>query len=191
LHIAGFFGILIPIWVLGEKQDAKEVFTTFTDGGGWSSVGGSCLVGMLTPIFSFIGPDSATHMSEELRDASKTLPRAMIATALANGAMGFVMLVTFCMHLGNVEAILATPTGQPVIQMFYNVTGSKASTTAMVSVLIVMAAAGCVTNIATSSRQVWAFARDKGLPFSEWLAYVSWLSMLYAVSDRVEELTQE
>ncbi|KAH7359497.1 amino acid/polyamine transporter I [Pyrenochaeta sp. MPI-SDFR-AT-0127] len=172
LHISGFFAILIPLWVCGERSNAKEVFTTFTDGGGWSSIGLSCLVGMLSPIFSFIGPDSATHMSEELRDASKTLPRAMIATAIVNGAMGFVMLCTFCMMVGNVEEILTTPTGQPFIQVFYNVTQSKAGASAMTSIMIIMATFGCVTNIATSSRQVWAFARDKGPPFSEWLAYV-------------------
>ncbi|KAF2463520.1 amino acid transporter [Lindgomyces ingoldianus] len=172
LHICGFFAILIPLWVLAKPANAKEVFTTFTDGGGWGSIGLSCLVGMLSPIFSFIGPDSATHMAEELRDASKTLPRAMIATAIINGALGFIMLVTFCMMVGNVEDILATPTGQPFIQVFYNVTGSKAGASAMTAIMIIMATFGCVTNVATSSRQVWAFARDQGLPFSAWLAYV-------------------
>ncbi|KAH8733213.1 amino acid/polyamine transporter I [Phaeosphaeriaceae sp. PMI808] len=172
LHLGGFFAILIPLWVLGDRTDARQVFTTFKDGGGWNNIGVSCLVGMLTPIFSFIGPDSATHMSEELRDASKTLPRAMIATALINGALGFVMICTFAMLVGDVEEILSTPTGLPFIQMFYNVTQSKAGTSAMTSILIIMATFGCVTNVATSSRQVWAFARDRGLPFSEWLAHV-------------------
>jgi choline transport protein len=141
---------------------------------------------MLTPVFSFIGPDSATHMSEELRDASKTLPRATIATTVVNGSLGFVMLCTFCMLIGDVEEILATPTGQPFIQVFYNVTQSKAATSAMTSIMIIMATFGCVTNIATSSRQIWAFARDRGLPFSSWLAHVSihiqrygWLKDVY------------
>ena len=128
---------------------------------------------MLTPIFSFIGPDSATHMSEELLNASKSLPRAMIATAVIKGSMGFVMLVTFCMKVGNVEDILATPTGQPFIQVFYNVTMSRAGASAMTSIMIVMATFGCVSNVATSSRQVWAFARDGGLPFGGWMAEVS------------------
>ena len=91
LHLLGFFAILIPLWVLADRGNTREVFTTFSNGGGWSSQGLSCLVGMLSPVFSFIGPDSATHMSEELRDASRTLPLAMIWTAVVNGAMGFVM----------------------------------------------------------------------------------------------------
>ncbi|ORY11433.1 amino acid/polyamine transporter I [Clohesyomyces aquaticus] len=173
LHICGFFAILIPLWVLGDRaESAHTVFTTFTDGGGWGNIGLSCLIGMLTPIFSFIGPDSATHMAEELRDASKSLPWAMVATAIVNGALGFVMLVTFCMMAGNIEDLLATPTGQPFIQVFYNATGSKAGTSAMTAIMITMATFGCVTNVATSSRQVWAFARDQGLPFSPWLAHV-------------------
>lgn len=172
LHMFGFFAILIPLWVMGQRGNAHDVFFTFTDGGGWGSTGLSCLVGLLSPIFSFVGPDSATHMSEELRDASYTLPRAMVTTTLVNGAMGFAMLVTFCMTLGDVDTILSTPIGQPFIQVFYNATGSKSGTSTLTAILITLTTFGCVTNIATSSRQVWAFARDQGLPFSSWLAHV-------------------
>ncbi|KAK8198760.1 hypothetical protein M8818_006627 [Zalaria obscura] len=172
LHIVGFFAVLIPLWVLGDRSNASDVFFTFTDGGGWGNIGLSCLVGMLSPVFSFIGPDSATHMSEELRDASSSLPRAMVWTAIVNGALGFIMLVTFCMMVGDIETILETPTGYPFIQVFYNATGSHAGTSVMTAILIIMLLFGCVTNFATSSRQLWAFARDQGVPFSGFLSRV-------------------
>lgn len=173
LHIVGFFAILIPLWAKGTpSRDPHAVFFTFTDGGGWGNVGLSTIVGILSPIFAFIGPDSATHMAEELRNASKSLPRAMIATMLINGALGFVMLVTVCMFMGDVGELLTTPTGQPFIQVFYNATGSKAGTTVMTLIMTVIVACGVINNIATSSRQLWAFARDKGVPFSGWLSVV-------------------
>ena len=173
LHTTGFFAILIPLWVMGPRlRTASDVFFTFTDGGGWGNTGLSCLIGILSPIFSMIGPDSATHMAEELRNASKSLPRAMIATALINGAMGFVMIVTFCMVLGDVDGVLATPTTQPFIQVFYNAVQNKAGVTVMTCIMIVLAACGVVNNMAASSRQLWAFARDKGVPFSQWFAAV-------------------
>ncbi|KAK3389586.1 putative GABA permease [Podospora didyma] len=173
LHVAGFLIILIPLWVLGPRaEDPSAVFFTFTDGGGWGNTGLSCLIGILTPIFSLLGPDSATHMSEELRNASKSLPRAMIATMIANGVMGFVMLVTVCMVLGDIQAVLATPTGQPFVHVFYNVVQSKSGASAMASILIIMSLVGNTNNIATSSRQLWAFARDKGVPYSDWLSAV-------------------
>ena len=172
LHILGFFAVLIPLWVLGTPAPAHDVFFTFQDGGGWGNQGLSCLVGMLSAVFTFLGPDSAAHMSEELRDASRTLPLAMVWTAIVNGAMGFVMIITLCFMIGDLETVLGTSTGYPFIQVIYNVTGSKAGTSVLVAIIIVVLCFGCVTNFATSSRQMWAFARDNGFPFSSFMAKV-------------------
>lgn len=172
LHICGFFAILVPLWVLAPRNTAEEVFTQFTDGGNWGNIGLSCLVGMLSPIFSFIGPDSAVHMSEEIRDSSLVLPRAMIWTCLINGTLGFVMLVTFCFCLGNVDDILSNPDVMPFVQTFFIATNSNVGTSFMTAILIILTICGCISNVATASRQMFAFARDDGLPFSKFLAYV-------------------
>jgi amino acid transporter len=58
LHIFGFFAILIPLWVLAPKVPAKTVFTDFENFGGWSSIGGACVIGSLTAIGSVGGSDS-------------------------------------------------------------------------------------------------------------------------------------
>ena len=172
LHICGFFAILIPLWVLAPRNAAEAVFTEFTDGGNWGNIGLSCLIGMLSPVFSFIGPDSATHMSEEIKDASRTLPLAMMWTAVLNGSLGFVMLVTFCFCLGDIETILSNPDIMPFVQTFYIATNSHAGTSVMTAILIVLTTCGCISNVATASRQMFAFARDRGLPFSGFLAEV-------------------
>jgi len=172
LHVLGFFAVLIPLWVLGKPAPAREVFFTFQDGGGWGNQGLSCLVGMLSAVFTFLGPDSAAHMSEELRDASRTLPLAMVWTALVNGAMGWIAIITLCLYIGDIETVLSSPTGYPFIQVIYNVTGSKAGTSTLVAIIVVVLCFGCVTNFATSSRQMWAFARDHGFPFSSFMAKV-------------------
>ncbi|TLD24675.1 Amino acid/polyamine transporter I [Venturia nashicola] len=166
LHVFGFFGILIPLWVLAPKQSAVKVFTDFQDGGGWGSIGTACIVGQVSAISSFMGPDAGTHMSEEIRDASVVVPRSMIATAILNGALGLVMVITYCFCITDLEAVLASPTGFPFIAVFYNATGSKGATTAMTMILIVLTIAGGVSALATASRQAFAFARDQGLPWS-------------------------
>lgn len=173
LHICGFFAILIPLWVLAPRNTADAVFTQFTDGGNWGNIGLSCLVGMLSPIFSFIGPDSAVHMSEEIRDSSLVLPRAMIWTCLLNGSLGFVMLVTFCFCMGSVDDILSNPDVMPFVQTFFIATNSNVGTSVMTAILIILTICGCISNVATASRQMFAFARDDGLPYSKFLAHVS------------------
>lgn len=125
-----------------------------------------------SPVFAFIGPDSATHMSEEIKDASSVLPRAMMWTVVINGSMGFVMLVTFCFCLGDVDAALANPDVMPFVQVFLTATKSKAGTNVLTAILIILTTCGCITNVATASRQMFAFARDMGLPYSKFLAKV-------------------
>jgi choline transport protein len=189
LHIFGFFAVLVTMWVLAPRSPASEVFNAFQDNAGWGSIGLSVMLGQLAPIFSLLGSDAATHMSEELQDASYTLPRAMIWTGVVNSALGFVMLVTFMICLGyvpppcylgkttdnlnrDVESVLMTPTAQPHIQVLYNATRSVTGATVLSTVIVIMAIFGCVNMVATCSRQLYAFARDEGLPFSAFLARV-------------------
>jgi len=55
LHFMGFFVVIIVLWVRAPHQDAKAVFTGFTNEGGWSSMGLSLMVGQITAIFSLLG----------------------------------------------------------------------------------------------------------------------------------------
>lgn len=172
VHIFGFFAILAVLWALGPKGDASEVFTTFNDFGNWGDYGTSTLVGSFAVILPLLGADSAVHMAEEVRDASKILPRTMIWTTFVNGALGLVMVVTLCMVLGNLEDIIFTDTFQPFIAVFYQTTQSLPGTNAMTALIIFMQMFCNLSIVATASRQLFAFARDKGTPFGAWFAYV-------------------
>jgi amino acid transporter len=62
IHICGFFAILIPLWTLAPRDNARGVFSTFNNGGGWNSEGISTLVGLLTSVISLTGSDSVAHV---------------------------------------------------------------------------------------------------------------------------------
>jgi amino acid transporter len=118
--------------------------------------------------------DSADQIAaEEIKDASETLPRAIIACVTVSGILGFLMIITLSFTLGDVNNILATPTGYPFIQIFYNTTQSYAATNVMTAIVIVVLTSSVISTIATASRQLWSFARDGGLPFSRFIATVS------------------
>lgn len=172
IHLFAFVGILVTLWVLAPRGDPAVVFTEFTDGGGWGSAGASTIVGLLAGALPLLGADAAVHMSEELYDASRTLPKTMILSTIVNGGMGFLMVITFCMCLGNLEDILGTPTGQPFMQVFFNATQSAGSAIAMSSFITTLTVCCNITMVATASRQLFAFARDQAIPFSGWFAHV-------------------
>lgn len=58
-HIFGWATVLIVLWILSPKNSAHEVFTSFQNEGGWSSIGLSMLVGQVTSIYGLIGSDGA------------------------------------------------------------------------------------------------------------------------------------
>ncbi|KAH7112914.1 amino acid/polyamine transporter I [Dendryphion nanum] len=172
LHFTAWIGIMVPLWVLAPRTPSERVWKSFVDAG-WENIGLACLIGMITNVGAFLGGDAPVHMAEEVRNAPKTLPRVMLWTVTINGAMGFIMLVTFCYTVGDVEAAITTPTGYPIIQVFYGATGSVASTTGLCCLLIILNLANNLTNMAGASRQMFAFARDRGMPFSSWVSRIS------------------
>ncbi|OQE26195.1 hypothetical protein PENFLA_c007G04123 [Penicillium flavigenum] len=173
VHCFGFFGILIPLWVLSPKVPASEVFASIENRGGWDNNGLACMAGLVGPIYALIGPDSAVHMAEEIRDASRVLPMGMVWTLILNGSTGLVMIITFAFCVGDIDEVLKSETGFPFIQVFLNATGSVSATTGMTVVIMIMQFCAAISNVATTSRQIYSFARDKGLPFSDFLAQVN------------------
>ena len=55
LHVCGFFAVVIPLTYLGPQSTPEFVFTSFQNGGGWSSNGLAWCVGLISSTFPFIG----------------------------------------------------------------------------------------------------------------------------------------
>jgi choline transport protein len=172
-HFFGFIAVVVVLWVMGPRGDTKAVWTKFEDPSGWGSTGIATLVGIYAPILIIGGADLVIHLAEEVQNAAYIGPRAMVAGAAINYSMAFIMTVTVFSTLGDdPSALLATPTGQPWIQSVLNATESKAATNVIVSVVCLLLLFCTVNQVTCSSRQLWSFARDSGLPRSAWLSHV-------------------
>ncbi|KAL5433701.1 hypothetical protein PMIN07_000398 [Paraphaeosphaeria minitans] len=173
VHIIGFMAIIITLWATAPRRSAADALLNFTNDGGWSSNGLSAMVGLLAPTVVLVGYDCSVHMSEEIKDASIVLPRAIMGSVILNVSMLFAVIITICFTLGDPEEVLASPTGYAFIQVFYNATNSLAGASVMTFIIIFMLAICAVSEIAACSRQIWSFARDQGLPGHGWLSKVS------------------
>lgn len=168
VHILGFFAVLIPVvYMAPQKATTTEVFTQFSNGGAWPTQGLSFFIGLVGNVFAMFGCDSAVHMAEEIRNAEYVVPWSMLTTTLLNGALGFAMVIAVLFVTVDIQSALMSPTGvlgYPFMQIFYDATGSQGGASAMIAIIIIMDAMGTIAFVATASRLVWAFARDRGLP---------------------------
>ena len=78
------------------------------------------------------GLDAACHIAEEIENAAVVIPRSMFISVILNGVLGFAMLLALLFCLGDLADALATTTGYPFIEIFYQATGSNAGASAMV-----------------------------------------------------------
>ena len=143
----------------------------------------------------YIGSDATAHMAEETKHAAVTVPKAMIAAFFINAGLAFVIQVTYCFVLVDYQSALDSPVGLyelPFIQVFINATGRSPSAlvlastltsarligsigggTALIAILTSLQVIGIVNWMASNARQIFAFARDHGLPFGNWIAKVN------------------
>lgn len=111
-------------------------------------------------------------MAEEVESATIAVPRAILLSVLINGCLGFGVLIAVLFCLGNIDDVLATKTGFPFMEIFYQGTASVPGTVAMCSVLLVVMACSVIGMLAATSRQFWSFARDRGVPGWRWWSRV-------------------
>ncbi|KAK7727621.1 hypothetical protein SLS63_007063 [Diaporthe eres] len=172
LHFGGIFAIVIPLWLTAEHGNPSDVLLRFSDNGNWGNVGLSSMIGLVLFAGLLNGYDCIAHMSEETIDASRIIPIAITWSVAYNVVTLFIIGTALIFCLGDVDSLLSTRTGQPFIQLFYNATQSHAGTSVMAAILVVLVECCVINEVATSSRQLWSFARDRGLPGSTWLSYV-------------------
>jgi choline transport protein len=74
------------------------------------------------------------------------------------------MLIAIVYCIGDISAALTTPTGFPFIEILTQASRSTTGGTALSACLVLMFCCASLTIVATASRQLWAFARDRAVP---------------------------
>ncbi|TQS31534.1 hypothetical protein Golomagni_08180, partial [Golovinomyces magnicellulatus] len=171
LHILAYAGFIIPIWINGPRVESAKVWSQFENTGGWSSMGLSVLIGQLPGMACQVGIDAAAHMSEEVRDAATAVPIVMMATWVINYLTIFVALLTIVYHMPDIPAALKDSTDYPVIYVLRE-TMSLAWLNVVLTVILVLLLLGNLSSLAGVTRDIYAFARDQGLPYSDWISKV-------------------
>ncbi|KAJ5358449.1 uncharacterized protein N7496_010862 [Penicillium cataractarum] len=165
----------ITLFVCSRNNHAapKWTFGDATNGTGWKSEGFAFLLAISNAVYAFLGTDCGAHICEEIHDPTRNTPKVILYPVL----MGLVTAFPFaaaCMNaITDIDAVLNSPSGVPLIEIYYQSTGSKAASSVLLA-LFAFCFFGCtVGNGTTCSRTIWAVSRDDMLPFSRVWATVN------------------
>jgi amino acid transporter len=158
-------------------QTADFIFRKFIDYTGFDGAAGwsirvspafvACL-GCAPTQYTILGYDSAAHLAEETRKASKSVPVAMVIATVCSILTGFLFLSALLFSMDSVDDTLQSPIGQPIFQIIINVFGIDAGIVLICGIMFLIWLCGTFA-VTASSRLVFAFSRDYGL-VSFWLA---------------------
>ncbi|KAK0269392.1 hypothetical protein LTR35_014881 [Friedmanniomyces endolithicus] len=172
VYVGAFIATVAVMCALCPHVDAYTALIEVTNEGGWSSSGLALMVGQISAIFALGGSDAAAHMSEEVRDAGLSVPRAMIGSILLNGIIGFIALIPFLFALPSIDDAVSDPSGFPLVYVL-NLAGMPNVTIALIFLQLLILMVGNVAYQAATGRQTFAFARDGGMPFSKWIGHIN------------------
>ncbi len=110
-------------------------------------------------------------MSEEVKNAGLIVSRAMVTSFVINGLMGLIMLMTLMFCMPNVLSALQDFTTYPFLYVLRSSMFTEA-VNGITLIVLLLITAGSIDGTASASRQAWALARDRSLPFSQWIAHV-------------------
>ncbi|KAF2454066.1 GABA permease [Lineolata rhizophorae] len=166
-NITSFVVVVITLLACqNNKNSASFVFSEFQNATGFNAAY-AAILGLLQAAFGMCCYDAPSHMTEEILNARKQAPRAIIMSVWIGTVTGFVFLITVCFCIGDIAETANSSTGVPLVQIFYDATGSVAGACVLTTLIAVIALV-CANSLMTEgSRAAYAFARDHGLPFSK------------------------
>jgi amino acid transporter len=139
----------------------------------WPSVSNSWvfLLGLLMPIYTITGYDASAHTSEETKNAALSSPKGIVSSIIWSGVFGYIFLAAFVLMIPNMDE--AAKQGWNVF--FWAMDKQVPETIKeILYALIFIAQILCgLATVTSTSRMIFAFSRDGGLPFSKALAKVS------------------
>jgi choline transport protein len=173
-YLASFLVVSITVLVMAPThRTGNEVFVDFINNTGWSTTGMAFISGLVNPAFSVAVLDATTHLSEEVPQPERNVPKAIFYTLFAALIQGALILMALFFSYQDLEGLIESPTWLPVAELFRQATGSAAGAFGLTFLLMISAMCTVWNCQLSQGRIYWAFARDNAVPFSPFFAHVS------------------
>jgi amino acid transporter len=160
IHIVGVIAIVGALFLFAPKHPMSFFLKTVThNAAGWP-YWWAFIIGLLQAQWTFTGYDASASVSEETVDPRRRVPWGMVMAVVVSSVVGYLLLIGLTLAIDDIITILQTALGSTAGTLF--------------SALAVMAMWFCGLSAVTwSSRVIYAFSRDGGLPASHIFRRVS------------------
>ncbi|KKK12045.1 hypothetical protein P175DRAFT_0452457 [Aspergillus ochraceoroseus IBT 24754] len=170
----GWLVVLVTVVACAPTYQSTEfVFRTWINNTGWNNNVICFITGLVNPLYSLGGLDGVSHITEEMPNPSRNAPLAIAITLTVAFATGLTYLIGLMFSVQDYASLSTTSTGLPLAELFHQVTQSAGGAFGLTFILFVALGPCVISSQLSTSRVLWAFARDGAMPFSGVWAHVS------------------
>ena len=162
------FGLVI---ILRQQSQSLSYITTPRPGDSGWSLGPAWILGVTNSMYAFAGTDAVVHIAEEMKDPERRLPQVMNLTMAIGVLTAFPLLTAMMLSMADMESVIHSTL--PYAELFRQITDSKIATTFIICWITLILFSALIGQWVTCGRLIWAFARDRGLPYSSYFSRVS------------------
>ena len=170
VHIVGVIAIVGAVFLFAPKRPVGFFFARITSNTqGWP-YGWAFVVGLLQAQWTFTGYDASASVSEETVDPRRRVPWSIVMAVAVSSLVGYLLLLALTLAITDIPAVLNARDADgnripAVIAILRTALGERAG--AVFVGLAAMAMWFCgLAAVTWTSRVIYAFARDNGLPAS-------------------------
>jgi amino acid transporter len=128
-------------------------------------------LGLLLPAYTITGFDASAHTSEETVGAAHNVPKGMIRSVWVSGLFGWGMICAILLAIPDIRE--GVNKGAEVVPWtMKSVLPAWLAWTLLIGIVLAQYLCGLAA-LTSASRMTYAFARDGGLPWSDWLRAVN------------------
>lgn len=166
VHVVGVLVIAAALLMLGRAEPVSFLAHPSHQPSGATGF----LSGLVLSMFTFTGYDASAHLAEETHDPARRTAWGIITSVAVSAIAGYVLLVAITLAIRDLEAVSSDE--HPPLLIMRGALGDTAGRSAMALAIAAMWFCG-LSSVTSSSRTLYAFARDGGLPFSRAIGRVN------------------
>jgi amino acid transporter len=170
VHVVGVIAIVGALVFFAPKQPPAFFVLRVTSNDARWPYWWAFVVGLLQAQWTFTGYDASASVSEETVDPRRRVPWGIVMAVASSAVVGYVLLIALTLAIRDIRAVLTATDASgheipAVIAILNDALGPRAG--GLVTGLAAMAMWFCGLSAVTwSSRTIYAFARDGGMPGS-------------------------
>ena len=169
VHILGVVVIVAALLWLGRSQPlsflAHTGFTLRSDGN--TTLGFAN--GLVLSMFTFTGYDASAHLAEETHDPARRTPWGILMSVGVSAVAGYLLLASITLAIPDLPTIAGDR--HAALAVMRAALGDGFGRMTMALALAAMWFCG-LSSVTSASRTLYAFSRDRGLPFSAFISRV-------------------